>query len=511
MMRFRRAFVRRFAWLASLSIAAPILAMTPSSAGAQPPGELPPTGLPPGLQPTEVNVYPTLDRALLGPQLAVNPTDPDNIVLTAVADQGYTQACIAAGDPDCDVLPTSFGILTPRGYFETPGFLVKGVFVSFDHGQTWTKVDISDLRVAGRPELDSQNEGGLSVGPDGTFYIQYNSLDWGTPQNFAPAAGVAVTKSTDGGLTWSEPVLTGTPGDFPFLTVDQSTGTVYSLAGNAGSPLCARRSCVDPDSPILTTFGDAFVTSSQDGVNWTQPHRAGGTDGVLQFNGAGAKGLAAADGVVATTFSSTSAAGCAFFVGGAAPCAVFQTSTDAGATWTRHRVPVAFPFVGGVMVAADPSTSGHFTVAVLPATRGQLHVWQTFDSGNTWSGPTLVSQDATKTHWNPWMDYSPGGVLGLVWRTHEGAPFPALSPYSIWAATSDDGGQTFDVLKVNSGSPPAKTAAFLGLSGNIGQDRSAIALGDHGQRVYVAWGDWRTGERNIFFSAIKLKAFEFGP
>jgi len=506
MMRFRRAFVRRPAWLASLSIAAPILAMTPSAAGAQPPG-----ALPPGLQPTEVNVYPTLDRALLGPQLAVNPTDPDNIVLTAVADQGYTQACIAAGDPDCDVLPTSFGILTPRGYFETPGFLVKGVFVSFDHGQTWTKVDISDLRVAGRPELDSQNEGGLSVGPDGTFYIQYNSLDWGTPQNFAPAAGVAVTKSTDGGLTWSEPVLTGTPGDFPFLTVDQSTGTVYSLAGNAGSPLCARRSCVDPDSPILTTFGDAFVTSSQDGVNWTQPHRAGGTDGVLQFNGAGAKGLAAADGVVATTFSSTSAAGCAFFVGGAAPCAVFQTSTDAGATWTRHRVPVAFPFVGGVMVAADPSTSGHFTVAVLPATRGQLHVWQTFDSGNTWSGPTLVSQDATKTHWNPWMDYSPGGVLGLVWRTHEGAPFPALSPYSIWAATSDDGGQTFDVLKVNSGSPPAKTAAFLGLSGNIGQDRSAIALGDHGQRVYVAWGDWRTGERNIFFSAIKLKAFEFGP
>ena len=115
-------------------------------------------------------------------------------------------------------------------------------------------------------------------------------------------------------------------------------------------------------------------------------------------------------------------------------------------------------------------------------------MWQTFDSGNTWSGPTLVSQDATKTHWNPWMDYSPGGVLGLVWRTHEGAPFPALAPYSIWAATSDDGGQTFDVLKVNAGSPPAKAAAFLGLSGNIGQDRSAIALGDQGQRVYVALG-----------------------
>jgi hypothetical protein len=46
------------------------------------------------------------------------------------------------------------------------------------------------------------------------------------------------------------------------------------------------------------------------------------------------------------------------------------------------------------------------------------------------------------------------------------------------------------------------------MSGNIGQDRSAIALSDEGQRVYVGWGDWRTGERNVFFSAIKYQTFE---
>jgi hypothetical protein len=118
---------------------------------------------PPGLRPTEVNVFPTLDRSLLGPQLAVNPTNPDNIVLVAVADTGYTQACIAAvvpGSP-CELVPRpgipGIAALAPRGYM-SPGFLVKGVFTSFDHGQTWTKVDISNLRPAGHPELYSRGE-----------------------------------------------------------------------------------------------------------------------------------------------------------------------------------------------------------------------------------------------------------------------------------------------------------------------------------------------------------------
>src|SRR5262245_34077017 len=178
MMRFRCGLIRWFTSMASLtlSVAAPLLAVaTASPAGAQ---------LPPGLQPTEVNPFPTVDRSFLGPQLAVNPTNPDNIVLAAVADTGYTQACIAAVIPgsDCELIPRpgipGIAALAPRGYLE-PGFLVRGVFVSFDKGGTWTKVDVSNLRAGGRPELYSMNEGGLSVGPDGTFYLSFNAVNWG--------------------------------------------------------------------------------------------------------------------------------------------------------------------------------------------------------------------------------------------------------------------------------------------------------------------------------------------
>jgi hypothetical protein len=500
-MRFRRARNRCFSVVAGLGLAVPLLSATTSSVGAAPP-----EGLPPGLQPTVVNVNGTPDRSVYGAQIAVNPRNPNNIVVAAVADTGYTQACQASGDPNCQVVlagPPGFQFPTPAGYFNPDlGFLLRGMFVSSDRGRSWKTIDLSHFSPVGRPELYSQNEGGLAVGPDGTFYLQMNTLNWGSPANFAPAAGVAVSKSTDGGLTWSQPVLVGTPGDFPYLTVDQSTGTVYSLSGD--SPLCARQSCQDPTTPPQTSFSDAFLAASQDGVHWSQPQRAGGTDGVNQFDGSGGKGIAASFGEVASTFISTSNPACAFFVGGSAPCTVFQTSKNAGATWSRHRVPVAANGVN-TQVAADPSTPGHFTVSVLNTARTQFSVFQTRDSGNTWIGPTTVANDG-KTHWNPWLAYSPKGVLGLVWRTNEGAAYPALTPYSIWAATSDDGGSTFSPpLEVNCCSPAAQPGPFTG--GNIGQDFSGIALSDKGQGIYVGWGDWRTGERSIFFSAIKYQAF----
>jgi hypothetical protein len=498
--RLRHGFVRGLAVVACLCLAAPLLAVTASSAGATPP-----SGLPPGLQPTLVNVHPTLDRSLYGAQIAVNPRNPNNIVVAAVADTGYTQACIASGDPNCQLVQTSFGLLEPAGQFNPNlGFSLRGLFVSSDRGRTWKQIDLSHFSPVGRPELYSQNEGGLSVGPDGTFYLQMNTLDWGSPSNFAPSAGVAVSKSSDGGRTWSQPVLVGTPGDFPYLTVDQTTGTIYSLSGDA--PLCSRQSCVNPNTPPQTTFSDAWVAASSDAVHWTQPQRAGGSDGVNQFDGSGSKDIAAAFGQVATTFISTSAPACAFFVGGAAPCTVFQTSTNAGATWSRHRVPAvstASTGINNTLVAADPSTPGHYAIAVLNSSQTAFSVFQTRDSGTTWSGPSTVANDG-KTHWNPYLAYSPQGILGLVWRSNEGAAFPALTPYSIWAAISYNGGGTFSQpVEVNCCSPAAQPGAFTG--GNIPQDLSAIALSKNG--VYVGWGDWRTGERNIFFSAIKYQAF----
>ena len=122
----------------------------------------------------------------------------------------------------------------------------------------------------------------------------------------------------------------------------------------------------------------------------------------------------------------------------------------------------------------------------------------------------MVTEDSTKTHWNGWMSYSPKGVLGLVWRTNTQTPYPALSPYTIWAAISYDDGANFSTpILASQGSPAALPGAFSG--GNIIQDFSAVALDDLLQRVYIGWGGWNTGERNIYFTALPYKAFFKGP
>ena len=354
-MRFRSGLSRRWLLLVTtMGIAVPVLSTTGASCGATaPPGQ------PAGVQPTEVNVHETLERRYGEPQVAVNPMNMENIVVVST-DLGYVLGCQEpVRQPECDLIPREGLGPSPRGFFTTPGFAVNGVFVSFDGGKAWTKIDVSHLHPAGRPEFDSQGDAMITVGPDGTFYLGWDALNWGMADDYLPNAGIAVSKSIDGGLTWSEPVLTGTPADRPWITVDQSTGTIYEVSGCPACPL-GPRSTGDPNSPA-GTIGDKWLVTSQDGVNWTEPLRLGGTDGTNEFSATIGTMILAANGVVATTFRSTNAAACAFFVGGTAPCTVFQTSTDGGATWSRHRMPVPFMGADRLMVAADPTTPGHYT------------------------------------------------------------------------------------------------------------------------------------------------------
>jgi hypothetical protein len=97
------------------------------------------------------------------------------------------------------------------------------------------------------------------------------------------------------------------------------------------------------------------------------------------------------------------------------------------------------------------------------------------------------------------MNYSPKGVLGLMWRTNQGG-----GAYDVWAATSDDGGATLsEALRISSANSPGQSpSTYQGLD-----DTSFISV--DGQDAFIGWGDWRPGERSGYFSAVKLQAFTY--
>jgi len=443
-------------------------------------------------------------------KVVVNPKNPDNIVI-ATQGIGFTNDC-QAHSSRCRIILADFGAGRPfpqaKGIFTDPHFNTVYAVVSFDRGASWKRIPVP-VTPADHPDLTGGGDPNVTVTADGTFYFSFDTSNWGSPEHALPDAGVGVSKSTDGGLTWSTPVLSGTPIDGPKIEADLSTGTIYE----ASSTLLGPHATGNPNSPVGKAM-DRWLVSSQDGQHWTAPRAMGGTG----------MSMSAAHGVLATAFKATAlpsmfSAPNAQLCAGAPPCIVFETTKDGGATWSRHVISETVSAQSSPgdqpLVAADPVRAGYFTLAI-PINGREFHIYRTRDAGKTWSGPVALTEDVGKTHYHAAMAYSQKGVLGIMWRTAQtppgasaiGAPAggpgggPAY-PYNVWTAVSRDGGATFSApLEVSSADSPAPPS---GPFGNAGDDYSSIAIsGDH---VYVTWADWRSQERANFFRDIGLNAF----
>jgi len=165
----------------------------------------------------------TLDDAF-EPFVAANPVNPKNIV--AVWIQGLLQNIIAA--------------------------------VSFDGGRTWQQVPIPFTVCSGGPFRGAGDER-LCFAPNGDLYaiaVIGNDLAF---------RGIAVCKSTDGGLHWSAPVV----------LQDPNTGFVPTdIAVLAADPTDARRVYAVWDGEDNGHRGPAVFTRTTDGGRTWEPPRA---------------------------------------------------------------------------------------------------------------------------------------------------------------------------------------------------------------------------------------------
>ena len=271
--------------------------------------------------------------------------------------------------------------------------------------------------------------------------------------------------------------------DRPWVAVDQSTGIVYF---SARAILGDHERFVTASTDQGETFGLIYAVDSP-----TYPQ--GGSD----------SNIAVVNGVLAEAYAAAPAPG-----GCSTTCLIFETSADYGATWSRHIVPlvgVADP--PRAFVAANPLGKGRkFALTVFDATGTQNQVYTTLDAGQTWQGPTLVSESPANPHFKPWLSYGPFGQLVLVWRTWHGTPNSPTTPYDVWAAVGLDAGAKGTIF-----SAPRRVSSVAAPygSGGGGDDFSFIISDD--QFVHAAWGDSRSGATQVWYSRISLfDFFRFG-
>lgn len=157
----------------------------------------------------------------------------------------------------------------------TPDTALLRVIRSADHGDTWSApVTIYPMAPigardpeSGAPIRDGSILGAIAVGPDDSVWVAWQDSSIGlfciTAPCYGPRDGIALARSTDGGQTWSSPVLVN--GDplvqafTPAIRVTAS-GTIgvsyYDLRDNTPDP-----------ATLLTSH---WLATSADGVNWTE-------------------------------------------------------------------------------------------------------------------------------------------------------------------------------------------------------------------------------------------------
>jgi hypothetical protein len=486
------------------------------------------------------------------PELAINPLNPQDLVI------GHT------------VVANNYKGGNPLGAVD------GGLQMSVNGGQTWSP----DKALGDPPSAPlSFSEGpnplliahgfpanGFSLtgsgvgdaveasGPDGSIYaggVFTRAVPTTTfPFLSVPQGAIVVARSTDGGKTFGpnsavlsdmelqgminrgmSPSLGGigvNPFDRPWLVVDQSTGDVYlSTTAHPERYVAVSRDHAKTWERIQALDCDELIPpdANNDVTCSAYPESGGG-------------GIAAANGVLAAAYIASAAPG------QTCPCVVFETSTDAGAHWTRH-VPFAnVPSESEVFVAADTFHAGRFAVQLLPGdlvTGGlaglpasrvvpqEVRVVTTDDSGFNWSDPATLGDEAVTHITNrPWIAYTsvrqgrhgPTSVLAVLWRN----AYPPYDPASdlepgtqnVFVAVSRDNGDTYSApVQLNSSpSPPPDPHQFAE------DDVSWVAVTT--QFVYGAWGDWRattgnpvdspaalppSGELNSWIARVPLKDF----
>lgn len=400
-----------------------------------------------------------------------------NTVLVAFVDTGQ-------------YLPVTVGVSSLSGYAR-----------SEDGGQTF--IDLGRVP----PSLRSIGYSDPSLGVDSQGNFYFANLQY-IPEQRRTLSALGVAQSTDGGKTFSEPVLLGGTDQANFqdkelIAVDntgsQFDGNVYvawTEFTSSGPQILFVRSTdggktfsaplvlsddisVQGATPAVGPTGEVYVT-------WIAFE---GNDRILKIRRSDDGGVSFADSVIAAQIRRTADAQATrdcrrqALKGGIRTLELPSVAVD--------RSPTSF-FRGAIYIAyqSDPDGSGPDT--------SDIFLVSSFDGGKTFSQPVRVSDDQTQTdQFMPAVAVAGDGTVGVFF--YDRRLDQDNLKIDVYFARSRNGGRSFEpnirVTDVSFDVPP--TFGQRTSSANFDALRGICYMGDYNQMAaderffYLAWGDNR--------------------
>ncbi|RMG43521.1 MAG: exo-alpha-sialidase [Acidobacteria bacterium] len=379
------------------------------------------------------------------PSIAIDPTDPNNIVI------GWRQ-------------------------FDDVGssFRQAGYAYSHDGGKTWTFPGVLEPgQFRSDPVLDADS--------NGVFY--YYSL--------SSTTNAEMFISRDKGVTWEGPIP-AQGGDKNWLTVDTtglpSDGFLYPIWNS-------QFTCCAPGTDHGRSIDGGYTYQGP----WASPVNfrpkwgtiAVGPDAEVYFTGAN---LSATGHVILRSDSLKDGTN-------GSPKFELAKSIDLGGTTSSGGTPNPGGLLGQVWVAVDrsngPSRGYVYVLASVDppgADPMSVHLVRSTDGGQTWSAPIQVDDDPTGTsyQWFGTLSVAPDGRLDVVWNDTRSDPSGVIS--ELYYAYSTDHGETW-----SAGIPVSP--AFDSTIGHPQQNK----IGDYyhmrsdADGAAVAYAATFNGEQDVYF------------
>lgn len=393
-----------------------------------------------------------------------------------------------------------------EGRFGANGGAVDlGYSTSHDGGLTWTRALIPNLTQAVGGPYFRATDPVVAFDANNNVYI---STDAATDPNFNNGV-IAVTKSTDGGATFGQPMVAFQPADnsvFPdkeWVAVNTFGGTAplgrilvtFTLFSNTNGNF----------HPIVRTYSD------DGGAHWSPIANINSSNTALQ----GSQPVFLPNGNVAIVYWNF---GSAISPGERLESVI---STDGGATFgPPHRISSATEWnepairSGSFLPSAtvDRTTSNIYVVYQTVLDGPRVAFTKSIDGGLTWSAPIAISDNPSGSGvFNPAINVSPdGSTLSVVFYDHRNNP-GSDTLVDLYLAQSFDGGASWGPnLRLTSISTDASLAP---LTTDPDGNSTGYMLGDYlgvaestqpKVPAVPVWVDTRTGNSDPFVTRVGM-------